>query len=105
MTTIIEKLKKKSRQAIYTKVRVVAVGLNKKGEVIGISMNIPSTNRFHRKTHAECILIDRYGKNLSTILIARFGRSGTQLPIDACPMCKAYAESMGIRIISLPISQ
>ena len=102
---LLSRLRNKSKHSIYTKARVVAVGLNAKNEVIGIAVNKPAKNRFVRGTHAEAILIDRYGKTLSTILIARFGRSGSQLPIDACPMCTAYAQSMGIKIVSIPIAK
>lgn len=52
-------------------------------------------------THAERILINRYGKNIARILIARIGRSGENRPIDPCPVCKKIADEMGIKIESI----
>ena len=92
----------KAKQSICT-YKVSAIGLNKRGEVIG-----SATNRFRfpekrdkGNLHAEIALIHRYGKSLKTIVIGRVGNGGDLLPIHPCENCQAIADEMGIKIFSV----
>lgn len=94
---------KKAKQSSCT-YKVSAVGFDKRGDVIGTSIN---RSRFERKgggVHAEMVLMARYGKNLKSILICRVGRGGELRPIDPCPMCQKKADELGIKIISVSVS-
>jgi hypothetical protein len=81
--------------------KVAAIGLNKKGEVVGYSVNKP---RFIRKgggIHAEMCLMARYGDNIKTIIICRLGNNYDYLPIQPCEMCKNKAKELGIKIYTI----
>lgn len=84
--------------------RVVAVGLDRNGNVLGISTNLPrplqgrTDNNFRCTWHAEERLIYSLPRNLDTIYIARFGKSGLARPIDPCKKCKELADKRGIKI-------
>lgn len=81
--------------------KVAAVAFDKEGSVFAFANNKP---RFMRKgggQHAEMILMRRYGKVISRILIVRVNKSGDILPIDPCAACAATAERLGIKIVSL----
>jgi len=97
MNALINRMRNKSTQGRGC-CRVVAVGLDKKGDILGISINTPAWNRGFPSAHAEWKLIDRYGKNISKIVLARFGLSGRLLPIKPCGMCRARIESLGIGV-------
>jgi cytidine deaminase len=93
-------LKKASRS--HCAYKICAIGLNKKGEVVSKTTNI---HRFSRKgggVHAEMrIMSAARKKGVKTILIARVGKSGIQLPIHPCRVCADKAKDLGIKIISL----
>jgi len=81
--------------------RVIAVGLNHRHHIIDITTNTPSHACFRRNgrgLHAEERLIFRNPRSLSSIVIARVGRGGSFLPIDACDVCKRIATKRGISI-------
>lgn len=90
--------RKKAKQSICT-YRVSAVGLNKRGEVIGSTTNkYRFENRAKGTVHAEVALIHSCGKALKTIIICRVGHKGSILPIHPCPNCQRIADSLGIKI-------
>ena len=103
---LLKRMHKKSLQS-RAKFHVVAVGLSKVGNIIGIEMSHPVIlghvdNRHNPLGHAEWKLLCKYGKKLDTIYISRFSKTGIhKLNISACPMCSAYAKRMGVKIISL----
>ena len=80
------------------KYKIVAIGLNRKGDIIGFSTNIPRFKRFGGSVHAEINLIHKHGSKIRNILITRVGKSGQLLPISPCKNCKKVAEKMGIKI-------
>jgi len=89
---------KKARQSSCT-YRVSAIGLNKRGEVLGSTTNRHrSIHPVKGNIHAEIALIHKYGKQLRTIIICRVGNGGDILPIHPCPNCQRIADSLGIKI-------
>lgn len=85
--------------------RVVAVGIDARGRVIGISTNIfrdelkaRDANKWRITHHAEERLIHSCPKSLRTIYIARFGRKGIARPIDPCEHCSKLAKKRGVVI-------
>jgi len=76
--------------------RVVAVGFNHTGAIIGIATNSPRLPM--RGFHAEETLIRRSPRSLARILIARVGHEGTLLPIDPCEQCQRLAAKYSIKI-------
>ena len=98
-------LKKKASQSL-SKYRISAIALDKHGNILGTASNkhskygIDKSNKF-MGVHAERALMERYGKNIKTIIVARIGWSGELRPVDPCRMCKAIADKMGIKIVSV----
>ena len=91
------KLIKKAKKS-HCRFKVAAIGVNGKGEVIGIKFN---RYRFTRKgggIHAEQDLIHRYGNKLKKIYICRVNKHGKQLPIEPCLSCLKIANKMRIKI-------
>lgn len=90
--------KKKAQQSECT-FRVSAIGLNKRGEIVGSAINrYKYKERDRGQIHAEISLIHNYGKKISTIIICRVGNSGNILPIHPCDKCKKVADAMNIKI-------
>jgi cytidine deaminase len=86
--------------------KVVAIGINNKGEVIGIKTNKPAqgmSDMFRNTIHAEEVLILSSPPNLKVIYIARVGRGGDFLPIDPCNNCRELADKRGIKIRRLEV--
>lgn len=100
MTNVAERLRKKAGQSICT-YKVSAIGFNRKGDYIGHSINVSRFMRQGGGKHAEMRLLQRYGNKISTIFIARFGKSGNFLPINACQCCQKVADKLGVRIVSV----
>lgn len=80
---------------------IVAAGFSKKGNCLEIAINKPAEKPGNRYFHAEGILINKHGRKLDSIYIARFGNNGESLPIEPCCQCKAIADRLHIKIISL----
>jgi hypothetical protein len=83
--------------------RVIAIGFDKKMNFLGIKSNGFSENKISRYgngKHAERELIKRFGKKIDKIVILRFGRSGSLLPIEPCEICQKVAQKYNIKIIS-----
>ena len=97
---IIEMARKKAQQSIC-RYKVSAIGLDKRGNIIGSAFNKPRFDRLGGGLHAEMNLIGRYGSNLKTIIICRVGDKGDLLAIDPCDNCSYIAKKMGIKIISV----
>src|SRR4051794_17344753 len=76
--------------------RVVAVGFDHRGRIIGLATNRPRL--LHRGWHAEETLIYRSPRSLCRVLIARLNNRGEFLPIDPCEVCSRLAQKRGVRI-------
>jgi len=81
--------------------KVSAIGLDKKGNMLGCAMNIQRFSRGGGSRHAEMNLMAQYGTNIKTIIICRTNRAGDVCAIDPCQTCKAKADELGIKIISI----
>lgn len=81
--------------------KISAAALNYKDEVLGIVNNSHRFVKYGGGLHAERKLMDRYGKNIKTIIIMRIGNSGNLLPIEPCQTCKDIADKLNIKIISI----
>jgi cytidine deaminase len=81
--------------------RIAAVGLDKRGNVIGSTTN---RVRFVNKgggIHAEIALIEKYGKRIKSIFICRVNAQGELLNIKPCENCQSVANKLGIKIYSI----
>lgn len=97
----IEEIAIKKAEQSYCKYRVSAVGLDKKGNVIGTACNRPRFCKYGGSIHAEENLIGRYKGNLHTIIICRISDNGSVKPIDPCERCQKLAKKYGIKIVSI----
>lgn len=89
---------RKAQKSICT-YKVSAVGLNRRGEVIGKTFNSPWLDKRRGSSHAEMALMKRYyKKGLKTILLVRVNNDGDLLPIDPCDVCARKAQDLGIKI-------
>lgn len=97
---LIEKAKKKGRKMTKDlSFHVIAIGFNKKNELLGIKSNgFGLSIRKGSGKHAERELIKRYKDNIAKIIICRFGRDGKILPIDPCTTCQKLCDKMGIKV-------
>lgn len=80
--------------------KVVAIGFNKSGRVLGMSFNHPRFDRLNGSVHAEMNLIRKYGNQVKTIWIGRVGGTGAFLRIDPCESCLRVADKLGIKIVN-----
>jgi hypothetical protein len=100
MRELIDRLVRKAEQS-DCRYKVGAMGLNRRGEVVGLATN---QHRFARKggtVHAELHLMRKAGPSLRKIIICRIGTGGRILPIDPCCVCAEKAAENGIEIIPL----
>ena len=98
---IIDRLISKATQAYQPKFSVSAIGINHKGEMIGVAKNETFQGRHKGGIHAEEKLINRYKGHIKNIIICRTGKSGTLLPIHPCSKCEKLANKYDIKIIPL----
>lgn len=101
----LEMLFKKATQS-PSKYRISAIAFDKKGDILGVASNtyskfgIQNSNKF-MGVHAERALMERYGRNIKTIVIMRIGHGGAIRPVDPCRVCAGIAKKLGIKIISV----
>lgn len=91
---------KKARQS-SCRYKISAIGLNKKGDVIGRACNTP---RFYWRgggAHAEMNLMKQKGAALHTIIICRVNNRGDIMPISPCAVCSEKARELGIKIYTI----
>lgn len=81
--------------------RISALGINKKGELIGVSTNTPRFSKLGGGSHAEINLMKKVGPSLKTIIICRTNPKGKVMPIHPCEVCQTKADELGIKIIPL----
>lgn len=92
-----ERIRRAGLRVQQCKYRVVAVGLDSTGKVIGIRTNAPRLQA--RGWHAEERLMHKSPPCLRKVLVARLGASGRFLEIDPCPHCRKLAAGRGVEIL------
>lgn len=99
-STIVDRVQRAGLR-VKLRFRVVAVGIDDRGRFIAITTNTPLYQR--RSRHAEETLMHKSPPSLRRILIARIGKQGAWLPIDACESCKRLAMKRGVTIERLDV--
>lgn len=97
-------LNRKSDNNITVTYPIVAIGLNKSGDIIGIASNKINNCSIAKKgngKHAERELIRKYGKSIKTIILYRKGNNGSCLPIHPCNVCKKVCDKLNIKVFSI----
>lgn len=98
----IKAAKAKAMQSTCTQ-RIGALGFNRNGDCIMKTFNRHKFDRKGGGEHAERQILEQARrKGIVEILICRVARDGATLPIEPCTMCKAIAEKLGIKIVSVP---
>lgn len=100
---LVNRMKSKALQS-PSKYKIAAAAFTKRGNLIGLQSNGVRDDLVSfkgRGKHAQMALMKKYGKKIKQIYIFRVGYGGVPRPIDPCPTCKAAAEKLGIKIISL----
>ena len=94
---------KKAKKSIC-KTKIIAIGLDKKRNIIHACTNLPRYSKKGGGIHAEERMMREAGKKLKYIIIMRGGRSGTILPIEACERCSKLAEKNLVKIVPINFS-
>jgi cytidine deaminase len=89
--------KKKAEQGTLN-YRVSAVGLNRKGEVIGSACNTPRFFKYGGGNHAEMNLLEKCKSKPHTIILCRIGNGGDVLPIKPCERCQKILDKYNIKV-------
>lgn len=97
---MIKKLIKKAIQS-PCKFKIAAVGISKKGNILGYSTNQFRFVKYSGGLHAERLLMNKFKGSLHKIIICRVNNSGELLPIEPCHICQKIAKKLGIRIESI----
>jgi hypothetical protein len=101
---ISERLRKKARQS-PSKYRISAIAFDCHGDFIAQAFNgLPQDGvegKVGSGVHAEAKLMMKYGQLVKTIVISRIGHGGDWRPIEPCENCKALADKLGIKLISI----
>lgn len=97
MSSIFDHIVRKARQS-SCRYKVAAIAFDRNGDIIGVVSNSPRFNRMGGSDHAEMKLINRYGKNIKTIVVARLLKSGHITRMDPCKTCAKHAKKLNIII-------
>lgn len=95
-----ERLLKKAMKSVCH-FRVAALGVDKRGKILGITFSHPRFSRKGGSVHAEIAMMRRYGKRLGKIYICRVTKTKSMLPIHPCIVCQKTADSLGIKIVPI----
>ena len=100
-----QQIYKKSKNNTIVAYPIVAIGINKNGDVVGFSSNkinnYQKGSRHGNGLHAERELIKKFGKSIKTIFLYRKGKDGICLPIHPCKVCKKICDKLNIKIYSM----
>lgn len=81
--------------------KVSAVGLDRKGRIVGCAMNRHRLPYRGGGVHAEIALMKKYGNKIKSIFICRINKHGDLLDIHPCEACSQVANKLGIKIYSV----
>jgi cytidine deaminase len=90
--------KAKQSQAKY---KISAIGLDRRGNLLGSACNQLRFSKFGGGLHAEMLLLHRYGNKVKTIILCRVGRGGDVLPIEPCDKCQKVLDKLKIKVVSI----
>ena len=101
---IMLRLKKKASQS-RSKYRISAIAFDERGDFVAQAFNgLPPDGVVGKPgigIHAEWKLMMKYGSLIKTIIISRIGHSGEWRPIEPCGNCRALADKLGIKLITI----
>lgn len=97
---IINLAQRKAKQS-RCRYKVSAVGLDRKGHIVGCVMNRHRLPNKGGGIHAEIALMRKYGSKLNSIIICRTNKQGSLLDIHPCKACSQVADKLGIKIYSI----
>ena len=80
---------------------IVAMGFNKKDEMIIRKTNLPRYPWIRGGIHAEMRCLKESPPSLKYLIIARVNKKGEFLPIDPCSMCLKKANELGVKIYTI----
>jgi len=83
------------------KYSVAAIAIDRKGNVLDTSRNLPRFSHKSGGIHAEMVLMKKHGMKIKSIIIFRVTKGGKLKTMDACAACAAKASDLGITIFSL----
>ena len=78
--------------------KVLAIGFNRKGDLIGYANNHPMFSMVNGSMHAERKLIMKYGSKVRSVVILRVGNSGNLLPIKPCANCQKMLDKLNVTV-------
>jgi len=81
--------------------RVSAIGLDNRGNILGVSKNYPRFTRLGGGVHAEIALLRKYGHKIKTIIICRINKRGMIMPIKPCINCRKIMAKKNIKIMTI----
>lgn len=87
--------------------RVAAIGLDRRGRVLGILTNLPprGPENFNSGSgcHAEVRAISSL-RGVHALVVVRFGDRGVLRPIHPCANCQSYADRRQVKLYYLAIA-
>lgn len=98
MKEIIEMARKRASRIICHS-KVVAVAFDKRGNFLGLAHNSPRFSRIGGGVHSEIYALRKFGPNVSSILLLRFGNAGALRPIHPCKHCAKVLSKLDIKIL------
>ena len=83
---------------------IIAIGINKYGDILGTSINKINCLKDESKKgfgkHAERELIKKFGKSIKTIILFRKGKNNSSLPIQPCKTCSKICNKLNIKVLN-----
>ena len=92
---ITTRLKNRAKQS-SCRFKISAAAFDRKGILLGTSVNKPRFIKFGGGIHAEMSLIHQYKKRIKHITLCRIGKNGNFLPIEPCDSCRKVINILGI---------
>lgn len=101
MTAELVEMARKKARSITCHSKVVAIGFDRRGRLLGCSTNYPRFSKYGGGVHAEMHLLKKHGPKVNKIILCRFGNAGDLLPIDVCPACRKVLNNKGIKVFKI----
>ena len=94
-----KKLLNKARQSLCH-TRVVAVGLDARGNVVAMATNRPRFSKIGGSVHAEIACLHKSPASLVRIIVARAKKTELKR-IDPCPACRRICARNGVSVSTI----